>query len=104
MKRALNERYCRIFSEISGVSLFTEQPWARSNYWLPALFLPDEAGQKLFLEATNNRGIATRPCWRLIPETAAFRQYPVCGDLSGARSITQRLVNLPGSPWLLENA
>lgn len=103
-KRALNDRYLSVFSELPGVSLFAEQPWARTNYWLPALFLPDVSSQKLFLEATNNHGIATRPCWRLIPETAAFQQYPVYGDLQGARSITERLVNLPGSPWLLKNA
>ena len=103
-KRALNEQYTQIFADIPDTNMFTERPWARSNYWLPALFLADEIAQKSFLEETNRCGIATRPCWRLIPDTAAFQPYPVSGGLSYARSIVERLVNLPGSPWLLEIA
>lgn len=100
-KRTLHKRYADLFSDIQDVALFVEQPWAKSNYWLPALFLPDGEQRQAFLEATNSRGIATRPCWRLLSETRAYQDCHTADALEGAREIAERVVNLPGSPWLV---
>lgn len=100
-KRAQVGRYARALAGVPGVKLFTEQPWARSSYWLNALLLdvPDLATRDRLLEETNARGIQTRPVWTLMHRLPHFEACPR-DDLSVAEAIDQRLVNLPSSPVL----
>ena len=100
-KRHLTERYGELLDGLEDVRLFREQPWAESNYWLNALILADRAARDRFLEASNARAIQTRPCWRLLPETGAWRHALVSDDLPAARWIVDRLVNIPSSPSLM---
>ncbi|MEI7818214.1 MAG: LegC family aminotransferase, partial [Desulfuromonadales bacterium] len=67
-KRDLAERYRKAFTEIPGISFFSEPANSQSNYWLNALLLDEgHAGRRdAFLEATNNAGIMTRPVWSLM--------------------------------------
>ena len=99
-KRRLAERYERLVEGIAGVRFFREQPWAESNYWLNALILSDREARDRFLEQSNSRAIQSRPCWRLLPDTGAWRHAMVADDLSTARWIVDRLVNIPSSPSL----
>jgi dTDP-4-amino-4,6-dideoxygalactose transaminase len=69
---------------------------ARSNYWLNAILLSDKDERDRFLEYTNTNKIMTRPAWRLMNKLAMF-SHSVCGDLSNAEWIEDRLVNLPSS-------
>jgi len=101
LKRRLARGYIEAFAKLSDVSVFAEQPWARSNYWLSAIALPDRAARDAFLAETNARGIATRPCWRLLCDLPMYRDAPRADALAGARDIEARLVNLPSSPQLL---
>lgn len=101
LKRQLAAGYAEAFSGVDDVSVFSEQPWARSNYWLNAVFLADRAARDAFLSGTNARGIATRPCWRLLCDLPMYREAPRDEALSGAREIESRLVNLPSSPQLV---
>ena len=100
-KRRLAARYADLLAGIDGVRLFTERDWATSNYWLNAIFLSNRAARDAFLDASNARGVQTRPCWRLLPETGAWHGAPVADGLAGARWIVERLVNLPSSPSLM---
>jgi len=100
-KRALVLKYAEALRGVPGVSLFQEQPWARSSYWLNALLLeqPDAAARDRILEATNARGILTRPVWTLmhrLPHLAACPRM----DLAVAEALDARIVNLPSSPVL----
>lgn len=103
-KRALAQRYQRAFSDVEGVSFFQEPKFARSNYWLNVLLL-DEADLGLrdaVLEATNDAGFGTRPTWQLLP---SLPMYEECSrmDLSTARNLEHRLVNIPSTPSLVDS-
>lgn len=101
LKRRLAHGYIDAFANQPDIAVFAEQPWARSNYWLSAVLLPDRAARDAFLADSNARGIATRPCWRLLCDLPMYRDAPRADALDGARDIEARLVNLPSSPQLL---
>ena len=100
-KRTLHGRYAEALNGLSGARLFTEQPWAESNYWLNALLLdePDTARRDRLLEATNDAGLMTRPAWTLMHRLPMYGDHPR-DDLSTAEALEARLVNLPSSATL----
>jgi len=100
-KRALSERYQRLFADVPGVRFVTEPAHSRSNYWLNCILLDREfAGQRdALLQATNEDGLLTRPAWTLMHRLAMFRDCPRM-DLSTAEDIETRLVSLPSSAVL----
>lgn len=95
-KRALASRYEAM---LKGGSLqFVREPeGARSNYWLNAVICQDRAERDALLKATNERGVMTRPIWRLMNQLPAFAHCRH-GDLSIAQWLDDRVVNLPSSP------
>lgn len=100
-KRALAAQYIGSFRDVDGVRIVTEPQYAKSNYWLNTLLL-DKASLPLrdsILEATNDRGIQTRPAWNLISELPMYKGCPRM-PLSQAFDLEQRIVSLPSSPKL----
>ncbi|WP_263808892.1 LegC family aminotransferase [Salinibacter sp.] len=97
-KRALAERYRDAFEEINGVSFFTEREDTRSNYWLNVLLLDNEVADRrdAVLEATNEAEFMTRPTWQLLSTLPMYEGCPQM-DLSVARSLERRLINIPSS-------
>ncbi len=100
-KRTLAGLYRELLADIPGVTVFTERNWAKSNYWLNWMLLEDADTRDVVLAESNARGILARGCWRLLSDLAIYRDAPRTDDLSGARSIEARLVNLPSSPSLM---
>ena len=103
-KRELYQRYHSAFSTVEGVSIMAEPEQCQSNYWLQTLVLKHEyASQRdTLLKVTNESGIMTRPAWVLLHELEPFRECPHM-ELSGAHSLTCRLINIPSSPGLVSN-
>jgi perosamine synthetase len=101
-KRELFERYQTAFVAVQGVKLMAEPDQSQSNYWLQTLLLDaDHADQRdAVLKATNDAGFMTRPVWILMHELAPFKVCPRM-DLAMARSLTQRLINIPSSSGLV---
>ena len=102
-KRELFQRYQTAFATVSGIRLMAEPTQCRSNYWLQTLVLDsNNADQRdILLQATNNAGCMTRPAWILMHELVPFRECPRM-DLAGAKSLVQRLINIPSSSTLLQ--
>ena len=103
-KRELFKRYQIAFEGVRGVRLISEPADSHSNYWLQTLLL-DAANQdqlKAILEATNDAGFMTRPAWTLMNELAPFKSCPHM-DLITAKSLSQRLINIPSSSHLVIN-
>jgi aminotransferase in exopolysaccharide biosynthesis len=100
-KRELFSRYHAAFAGIKGVTLFNEPQNCQSNYWLQVLLLDENISENRnqILESTNKVGIMTRPVWVLLNELTPFRDLPSM-DLSGARSLAGRIINIPSSPGL----
>lgn len=102
-KRALASKYQKAFDGIDGLCFFTEPEFAVSNCWLNVLLLDNDV--KSFrdevLSETNGNGIMTRPAWTLMHELEIFKTNPKMPDLSVAKNIEQRLINIPSSANLL---
>jgi perosamine synthetase len=101
-KRELFRRYQGSFAHVKGVSLFSEPRNCQSNYWLQTLLLDktEFENRDLILESTNKSGIMTRPAWVLMNELEAFKGFPSM-DLTSAKSLSQRIINIPSSPGLV---
>jgi perosamine synthetase len=100
-KRRLHGLYRDAFTDAPGVTLVTEPPGCRSNYWLQTLVLKgaDRARRDAVLEATNAVGITTRPVWTLLHRLDHFEDCPRM-ELPVAERLETELVNLPSSPHL----
>lgn len=104
-KRELFKRYQSAFASVSGAKLVVEPEECQSNYWLQTLLLDaDQVNQRnLILETTNDAGFMTRPAWVLMQELMPFKDCPHM-DLAGAKSLAQRLINIPSSSGLVPAA
>lgn len=100
-KRRLYQRYREAFSPVSGLTLLSEPDHCQSNYWLQTLILDQHLSHERdgILTATNEAGYATRPAWTLIPDLAPYTACP-CTDLTTAKSLSERIINIPSSPSL----
>ena len=101
-KRELFKRYQSAFAHVEGISLFSEPENCQSNYWLQTLVLDGNMSENrdLILESTNNAGIMTRPAWVLMNDLEPFKGFPTM-DLSTAKSLYERIINIPSSPGLV---
>lgn len=102
-KRALFQCYQAAFATVAGVNLMAEPAHCQSNYWLQTLVLDEAcADQRVaVLRATNDAGFMTRPAWGLMHELTPFKNCPHM-DLACAQSLSQRLINIPSSPGLVQ--
>ena len=94
-KRGLAKMY-QDFFEALGIPFVHEANYARSNYWLNAIILPDRKTRDDFLKTTNEANVMTRPVWRLLNE---LDMYKTCQTdvLENARWLEDRVVNIPSS-------
>jgi perosamine synthetase len=102
-KRTLAERYHEAFAGLAGVETLMEPAFARSNYWLNALLLHDNATmteRDALLQAMHQSGILTRPAWKLLSDLPMYADCPSM-DLSTARQLERRIINLPSSVALV---
>ncbi len=97
-KRQLAARYMAVFSGLSGISVFRERSFSRSNYWLNCLLLdkPDLEMRNAVLGAVNDAGFMARPTWTLMCDLEMYADAPSM-SLEGAREIEARLINVPSS-------
>lgn len=97
-KRHLAKRYFDGFAKISGLSVFQEPKFAKSNYWLNAVILDADHAEyrDALLQAANNAGFMCRPCCSLMRRLPMFRECPQ-SDLPVAEAIESRLINIPSS-------
>ncbi len=94
-KRSLAADYAEFFAN-GPLRFITEPAHCRANYWLNAVLCESEAERDALLQATNAKGIMTRPVWRLMSELPAFLHCRRDG-LHNSRFLEARIVNLPSS-------
>lgn len=101
-KRELAAKYIDAFAKVDGVSFAAEPVNCVSNYWLNAILLdaPDMAVREDVLEKTNGAGFMTRPAWTLMNKLPMYAGAPSM-DLSVARGIESRLINIPSGAGLV---
>jgi perosamine synthetase len=86
----------RAFFEPLGVQMAAARPGCQANNWLNAIILADKAERDAFLTYTNDRGVMTRPIWRLMSELDMFKHCQHDG-LKNSRWLEDRVVNIPSS-------
>lgn len=94
-KRELASIYKSFFDD-KEIKYFTEPANAFSNYWLNAIILKNKRERDSFLEYSNNKGIFTRPVWKLISKLPMFKDK-LAYDLKNAEWLEARVVNIPSS-------
>jgi perosamine synthetase len=104
-KRVLAERYAVRFSELHGLNFIAEPAFARSNFWLNGIILDRDyaSDRNKILEATNNAGLMTRPCWIPMHRLPMYRDCPQM-ELSQVDDLVARIINIPSSPKLVAHA
>ncbi|MBF0260781.1 MAG: LegC family aminotransferase [Magnetococcales bacterium] len=95
VKREIAERYRAFFSD-HGVQMSEPRPGSTANNWLNAIILADKAERDAFLSYTNERGVMTRPIWRLMSRLEMFKHCQHDG-LENSRWLEDRVVNIPSS-------
>lgn len=95
IKAEVAARYAGFFAD-TGVRFVQPMVGATANWWLNAIVLEDEAARDALLEATNARGVMTRPIWRLMSRLDMFRHCQHDG-LENSYWLEARVVNLPSS-------
>jgi perosamine synthetase len=94
-KRALAFAYSEFFRN-ENVSFFNEPTNCVSSYWLNAIVFESSIERDLFLSASNNQGVMTRPLWRLMHKLQMFKncQHDL---LANAEWLEERVVTIPSS-------
>ena len=100
-KRELFHRYKTALASVAELNLISEPEQCQSNYWLQTLLLNSEVASQRdeILQATNEVGIRTRPAWNLLHALTPFESAPRM-DLAEAKSLSDRLINIPSSSGL----
>lgn len=94
-KRELARRYQEWLSG-SDLEFLSEPKNCRSNYWLNAVICENQNQRDALLKATNEKGVMTRPIWRLSSRLPMY-DGALRGDLRVAEWLEDRVVNLPSS-------
>lgn len=95
-KRDTAKNYKEFFDTIDDIRFFTEPKYARSNYWLNVIILNNKDAQQEFLQYTNDRGVMTRPIWKLMNRLPMFEHCETDG-LTNTIWLEDRVVNIPSS-------
>lgn len=94
-KRALANKYAAFFKKTEA--LFIEElTGTKANYWLNGIVLKDEEEQISFLKQTNEKGVMTRPIWKLMNDLSIFKNAQQ-GNLENSEWLQKRVVNVPSS-------
>jgi perosamine synthetase len=91
-KRAIGQAYTDRLSEVEGLELQVQQPWAKSVYWMYGLVVREETGLDAgeLARRLAERGVETRPFFLGMHEQPVFRArglfegeaYPVAERLA----------------------
>jgi perosamine synthetase len=97
-KRATAAHYRELLGGVSGVTVATEAPWARSTYWMTSVLVDPSVCSDVrgLLRRLNAGGVGARPLWRplhLQPLYAGTQAYRV----EVAERLYERGLSLPCS-------
>ncbi|MEL0113889.1 MAG: DegT/DnrJ/EryC1/StrS family aminotransferase, partial [Rickettsiales bacterium] len=94
-KREVAARYMSEPDGLNDITVFAERGWARSNYWLNTIFVPESQRDSL-LQHLNERNIMARPIWELTNRQTMYSDCPA-GPVPNASAIQASALNLPSS-------
>ncbi|MBP0726735.1 LegC family aminotransferase [Bacillus sp. RG28] len=102
-KRKLANQYIDRLSNVQGLSVYKEQEFSESNYWLNTILLDinNIYQRDEILTELNNQGIMSRPVWKSLHTLEMYKDCPRM-SLEGAELLEKRIINIPSSVLLGE--
>ena len=97
-KRQLATKHASFFKE-KGIKFREEVEGTKANYWLMCVELADRNERDVFLKATNNSGVMTRPIWQLMYRLPMYA-HCMRDEQANAEFLEERIVNIPSSTIL----
>ncbi len=97
-KRTLAQRYLELFRGVSGLTIFQEPSYAKSNYWLNTALLdePNIGLRDSLINEAVAQNIFVRPAWEPLHTLPMYAACPRM-DLSTTEQAVGRIINLPSS-------
>jgi perosamine synthetase len=94
-------RYADGIKAVKGLSLVSEPPYARSNFWMTSLVVEDEFAMSRdeVVNALNRRKILARPVWGLLHRQKPYAHCQSYG-LTNSLESYKRVLNLPSGAGL----
>ncbi len=103
LKKLINTKYKKVFSENKYFELLSEIEQTKSNHWLNTIFLFN-SNLKLrdnVVNELNKRNIGARPVWKLMHKIKHLSKFPK-DNLNNSIILEKGLINLPSSPDIYE--
>lgn len=95
-KAKVAKAYEEFFRTCVDIQFMSAREGTKPNFWLNAIAFDSQKSRDEFLALSNERGIMTRPIWKL---NNTCKMYQDCqhDGLSNARILQERIVNIPSS-------
>jgi len=94
-KRQLAHRYID-WCQHNDWHCITEPKKTISNYWLNAVVMDNDFSRDVFLQATNEQGVMTRPIWQPMHRLSMYKHCQR-DELINTEWLAERVVNVPSS-------
>ena len=91
--------YVHYKKELSRIGFEVIEPsntMSRWNHWLISIRLSNSSQRDFFLDNTNNKGVMTRPIWKLMTRLPMFRSFEF-HNLSNSIDLEDTIINIPSS-------
>ena len=100
-KRQIASWYNELLSDFENITLPVEKKYAKNTYWMYSILIDSksENARDRFMQKLNENSIETRPFFYLITDMMPYKGCQ-SDDLTIAKSISSRGVNLPTSTML----
>ncbi len=96
IKRKLANKYELLFEDSKDFKFISEPSYARSNYWLNAIYIKSDMDRNYILEKLFKAGLMCRPIWMLMHRLEMYKDCPRM-DLPVSKNLEARIINLPSS-------
>lgn len=95
-KAKVAKAYQNFFHTYNDIEFIGVREGTQPNFWLNAIKLDSQKSRDEFLQQSNEKGIMTRPIWKL---NNTCKMYQDCqhDGLDNAQILQERIVNIPSS-------
>ena len=84
------------FFQVQGIEFMRPIPGCTTNNWLNAIRLNDRNERDIFIQATNEAGVMTRPVWQLMSSLPMLARFH-CEPNPNAQALASTIVNISSS-------
>jgi len=95
LKKSLYNNYVKEL-ESTNFKLIDIPPNTEWNYWLFSISLDNKIERDIFLRKTNNKGVMTRPIWKLLFRLPMFSNCQRDSQ-KNAKELESKIVNIPSN-------